>query len=55
MEPCLDAGERLGGELGGLVMSYEPLVKATAYRYMGRGAERSLTIWCRRVISRCCF
>ncbi len=38
-EPCLDAGDRLGGELGGLVMSYKPLVKATAYRYMGRGAE----------------
>lgn len=31
--------ERLGGELGGAVLSYGPLVRATAYRYQGRGAD----------------
>lgn len=39
MEAYMDTGARLGGEVGGLVMSYAPLVKATAHRYVGRGAE----------------
>ena len=35
----MDVPSRIGGELGKLVLSYDPLVKATARRYQGRGAE----------------
>ena len=39
MEAYMDVDSRLGGDLGGLLLSYTPLVRATAHRYMGRGAE----------------
>lgn len=39
MEDYMDVPSRLGGEIGDLILSYDPLVKATARRYEGRGAE----------------
>lgn len=35
----MNVSERIGGDLGATVLSYDPLVKATAVRYQGRGAE----------------
>ena len=35
----IDFRKRLGGNSGCLVLSYDPLVKATARRYQGRGAD----------------
>ena len=39
LEANMNIENRIGGELGVMVLSYAPLVKATAHRYEGRGAD----------------